>query len=411
MALSFSLVEGMRGKGSGSFDYQTYWRRSLTTACAARLIAERIAPPLRDDAFVGGLLSDIGMLAALHCAPDEYAPAVGQFGVDGQTPQDVERSLFGFDHTRLSQSLLRIWQFPDVLVEAVAIHHETAADGSRPRDGMTQCLQTAAVIADLFCQHVESRHLDSTRQTACRWTGLPQSDVDALLEALDKQVRDAASLFSLDIGQTHNYADIRENAAIQLARLSLTAELERAEAAQKVEAFQEKTQQLEQRANTDALTRVANRAGFNDRLLKAFNGAAQGCGQVGLIMLDVDHFKRLNDTYGHQTGDAVLSQVGSCLKSIESKVRFAARYGGDEFAILVSDATGETVRALAEEVHRAIESMVVRADGRELRVTASFGATVVSPGADQHTPDTLVRQADQLLYRAKENGRNRVSFG
>lgn len=170
---------------------------------------------------------------------------------------------------------------------------------------------------------------------------------------------------------------------------------------------QEKTAILEV-ASTDGLTRIPNRAAFDQRLAEEFERARAKGHALNLILMDVDHFKRLNDTYGHQAGDQVLRAVADRLRIIAQDAGFVARYGGEEFALIVARETTEKVRALAEEIRKAVENTLVNHEGRQLSVTASFGLACPPPGRSFFTPQQLVKAADQYLYRAKQRGRNRV---
>ena len=188
MALSFSLVDSMRNSATDDFDYQGYWRRSLTTAVAAWLLADYTNPPVRDDAFVGGLLADIGMLAALHCVPNEYGPVVKSYQNSQSPPQVVEQQALGACHAQLSQFLLETWGLPDQLCVAVAAHHGDTVQ-PQPKDvSFSLLLQSAAAIADLFCQNTQADSMDQIVKNVREWTQITESDLDKLLQVLDTKV-------------------------------------------------------------------------------------------------------------------------------------------------------------------------------------------------------------------------------
>jgi diguanylate cyclase (GGDEF)-like protein len=164
---------------------------------------------------------------------------------------------------------------------------------------------------------------------------------------------------------------------------------------------------LKEEAQTDALTDLHNRRGLElvGRNLAQYSPHENAL--AGLILLDVDHFKRVNDTYGHVTGDRVLREVAQVMKASCRKTDIVARYGGEEFAVLVLDADNERLRFLAEKIRRACETMVITlADGVVIRLTVSAGAVVGRRGMATWTP--LVEHADAALYQAKRDGRNRV---
>nr|HEX4316203.1 sensor domain-containing diguanylate cyclase [Kofleriaceae bacterium] len=159
-------------------------------------------------------------------------------------------------------------------------------------------------------------------------------------------------------------------------------------------------QQLAELATTDALTGVANRRAFDQRLDTLVAEGERGRG-FALVVADVDHFKRFNDTFGHQVGDQVLAGVAKRLAARVRRIDLAARYGGEEFAVLLVDVDLPRAVAIAEELRVSLAS----ADGPH-RVTASFGVASFQRGM---TADAIVAAADEAVYAAKHGGRNRVA--
>jgi diguanylate cyclase (GGDEF)-like protein len=161
-------------------------------------------------------------------------------------------------------------------------------------------------------------------------------------------------------------------------------------------------------ARRDGLTGLINHRYFRYSLEKELSYAAQKNHPVSLLMLDIDHFKDFNDTYGHQAGDAVLSQVAGVIQAYSADPDLAGRYGGEEFAIICPAISFEDARSLAEKIRRHIEFMVISYQDLELKVTISIGvATTYLAGAADSTQ--LIGQADKALYTAKASGRNRVA--
>lgn len=162
----------------------------------------------------------------------------------------------------------------------------------------------------------------------------------------------------------------------------------------------------------DGLTGVANRRRFDEALDDACAEAGSQGEPLALVLLDLDHFKRLNDSQGHQHGDEALRAVAALLaECTESRGGLAARFGGEEFAWLLPGVTLEAATAEAEMLRRKVREAGIRHDGTACGVvTASFGvaAFAVSPGTKAPTPPALVAAADTALYRAKSGGRDRV---
>ena len=165
---------------------------------------------------------------------------------------------------------------------------------------------------------------------------------------------------------------------------------------------------VERQAVTDDLTGLANLRAFTSILDRELERSRRFDTPLGLVMLDIDDFKQVNDSYGHQQGDAVLAQVASVLRGLSRDLDAPARYGGEELAVVLSQTDAEGAVLLAERMREAIEALQVPriGAGGSLSVTASFGvASVPDTAADR---DSLIAAADAALYRAKRTGKNRV---
>ena len=130
--------------------------------------------------------------------------------------------------------------------------------------------------------------------------------------------------------------------------------------------------------------------------------------RLSMIMLDIDHFKNVNDTYGHKAGDDVIRFISKTIKNSIRKVDFAARYGGEEFVILLTNTTVDATAKIAEKIRNMVRDATVNADGALLSITASFG--VSSYPEPSMTAGDLVKNADTALYYSKEHGRDQVNI-
>ncbi|MCP5409188.1 MAG: GGDEF domain-containing protein [Chromatiaceae bacterium] len=175
-----------------------------------------------------------------------------------------------------------------------------------------------------------------------------------------------------------------------------------------VETLRKELEQVREESLTDALTGLSNRKAFDVALMSVFEECKAQESVFCLLLADIDHFKRFNDTFGHMVGDKVLRFVGSTLKSCVKGKDTAARYGGEEFAVILPHTDSAGSSALAEQIRKAISSgkLKNRESGESYgRLTISIGISQLRPG---DSPDDLIRRADEALYKAKQNGRNRV---
>lgn len=167
--------------------------------------------------------------------------------------------------------------------------------------------------------------------------------------------------------------------------------------------------QLEHLAREDALTGLANRRRFEERAREELLRAGRYQHALSVLLADLDHFKAINDTYGHSYGDTVLKEVGQAFVHHCRSSDLCARYGGEEFAILLPETQLPEAQLVAERLCTAVRNLTFTQTARAIQVTASFGIACV----DTVTPQSLeeiMEQADQALYTAKHNGRNRVEI-
>jgi diguanylate cyclase (GGDEF)-like protein len=160
------------------------------------------------------------------------------------------------------------------------------------------------------------------------------------------------------------------------------------------------------RAATDGLTGLPNKRAVHDTIKRMAAQASRTLAPLSAIVLDLDHFKQVNDSYGHGRGDDVLAAVGAVLPTLGRAGDFVGRYGGEEFIFLMADTDTEGATVAAEKIRAAIAGIVV--PGVEREITASLGVATIPEHAG--TSDQLVRNADRALYVAKTNGRNRVEI-
>ena len=189
-----------------------------------------------------------------------------------------------------------------------------------------------------------------------------------------------------------------ESAQKELSMLALQA----AEALVRTRLYEES----ERMATTDGLTGLLNRRTFDSSLEQRLREAQRYGRPLSLLLLDVDHFKKVNDTHGHPAGDAVLSGVAKVAQKQARETDLVARYGGEEMALILPETDARGAWAIAERIRKAVEAAAHATEQGALRVTLSVGVATWTAGGE--SPDDLLQAADKALYRAKENGRNRV---
>jgi diguanylate cyclase (GGDEF)-like protein len=160
-------------------------------------------------------------------------------------------------------------------------------------------------------------------------------------------------------------------------------------------------------ATSDSLTKLPNRQAF-DVIIKTFiSDAKRNEEALSMLMVDIDHFKAVNDQYGHLAGDQLLIAVADCLRANLREADFVCRWGGEEFLVLLRKCDAHNALQLSEKLRQAVENMVVEFKNELLKVTVSQG---ISQWADGEPVDSLIERTDIALYQAKQAGRNRVQL-
>ena len=165
-------------------------------------------------------------------------------------------------------------------------------------------------------------------------------------------------------------------------------------------------EEIKMMAFTDGLTGLYNHRRFQERLQEELKRASRYKEPLSLILLDIDHFKKVNDTYGHPAGDAVLKRIAELISRTVREIDFPARYGGEEFALIILKSNSKEAKKIAERLRKKVEQTTVKTDTADISVTLSLG--IASYPEDAKTREELIDRADQALYRAKQSGRNRT---
>jgi diguanylate cyclase (GGDEF)-like protein len=174
----------------------------------------------------------------------------------------------------------------------------------------------------------------------------------------------------------------------------------------RLRSLRQELEEARREMSLDPLTQLYNRKAFDQQVARTIDLGLLSGEPACLFMVDIDHFKSINDTFGHPAGDAVIKEIADCCtRTFPRKMDFVARYGGEEFAIIVQDTAAGTARLLGQRLLDAISALAISHNGREIRVTASIG---ISESNAVDSVATLLKRADDALYQAKQTGRNRV---
>ena len=295
----------------------------------------------------------------------------------------------------LGKEMKRLLETAEAFTEGTS---EMLAAEYLPRGRLSEEIRDAGAVLNRELTSVSDAIAKAKRSQAAYGVTLADASV-----SIDKAAEQPANLKQVVTGLTSATTKVqKENATLERRLETSTKEVAR---------LREHLEQVRRDAMTDALTNLSNRKAFDEELLRACEEAERNRSTVTLAVLDIDHFKRFNDTWGHQTGDQVLRYVASVIGRISKTPRVAARYGGEEFAIIFPNESASMVEAALNGIREEIGSRALR----RRSTNDELGAVTISGGLAQRRPgetgSSLLDRADEALYVSKRSGRNQVTNG
>ena len=276
----------------------------------------------------------------------------------------------------------------------------------------------SSFLEDLYDRHFTFRRMQEAVIDA---GGAMSRELGAVVKTLEAAERDTAAYGEALAGASGSLSDSTDGAAVKrmveglvnatarMQRRSRDLERRLQETSQEVDQLRTNLEKVREEAMTDALTGVANRKRFDESLRKARRDADLKGEPFSLILCDIDHFKRFNDTWGHQTGDQIIRFVAACLSRFSRQHHIVARYGGEEFGIVLPATSIGEANVIAEKVRATVESkrLLRKSTNEDLgNITVSLGVSQFRGG---ETVECLIERCDTNLYKSKQTGRNKVS--
>ncbi|MEK7322864.1 MAG: GGDEF domain-containing protein [Pseudomonadota bacterium] len=427
--LGFSARESLRIGGLPGFDALSYWETVLHRAVSARLLAEMTGVDI-DEAFTVGMLQDIGLLSLFLVFPEQAARWERLRGLNPDERHREEQASFGTTHDQVAALLCKSWGLPEELAFPIANHHGDFHDAaSLAQLTITRIITCADWIAAVFAATDKRLALARCRKLLGDYFGFNGDTVDQLFAAVPAYVEEVAGALNLSLGPQPSFDEIVGRANRELIETAGQAqdraprlEYALAERERLAEELQLAYERLAQLAYYDSLTALVNRRRFDELFSAEIARHSRSGKSLSLVMLDLDHFKKINDSHGHPFGDAVLQSVSGVLKATLRSADVAARIGGEELCLLLPETTVEGGRIAAERVRHAIEKLLFPHERGEVRLTASFGGVTWRCEAQdlqsvraslRKVPEIMagiMDSADRMLYLSKKAGRNRLTW-
>lgn len=415
IALSFVIVESMQTGDENGFNHKIFWKRAVTSAVSAELIADVIQQK-SEDVFITALLKDIGVIILYLGMPEEYLNVFDEKRASDLPVNAIEKKVFGFDHQEVGARVLKNWGLPESIYQPIEYHH---AIKKAPENCKTkaQILWLADRMSSVYHGSRCAAQIKDINRTFKQSYGLKEEGINQVIDAVANNSIEMMSYFDIDAGNMKPYSELLLDANAELGKLNVSNELlildlKRSKKKTEMLALELQTanEKLRDLASKDGLTGLYNHRFFQEALDKEISRSVRYEKALTLILLDIDHFKKVNDQYGHPAGDIVLKFISAIMQKAVRESDLVVRYGGEEFAIILPETDLKGGAILAERLRREVEATEMPADGQTIKVTISIGVTTYNLSAGSSGKAALINAADKGLYHSKENGRNKLSI-
>jgi two-component system, cell cycle response regulator len=427
LVLSFSFLSMGKGQKKSLFDFEQFWERSLVEAAGAKLILEQVANADVEEAFTCGLLQNIGELALATTLPQEYNEILQRItdskagdSLESNAEESVlELEVIGMTHAEVGYEVAKAWGLPESLLLPIQHHHAPQTyQGKNQRYKQTiRAVYLANILSKLFYSDTPEQYHKQFRNESKQLLGLKVLGVNTVLKMIDKVIDQSAQFFGIKINPVKSVAEILQEANLRLSLINLSYEevnreliKSKMELEKLTEELAQKNRLLENLANIDGLTEINNHRFFQNFLDSEINRSIRNDRFLSLLLADIDHFKKFNDTYGHQTGDFILKEFCRITKEVIREYDLIARYGGEEFVFVLPETAQEEALLVAEKLRKTTEDYTFDDGVNTYRVTISIGIACARPAGHEFKKNDFVKMADDALYEAKNSGRNRISL-
>jgi diguanylate cyclase (GGDEF)-like protein len=413
IALSFVIMNDLCATEDELFQYNIFWRRAITSAAAAELVSHQVGSR-NQDIFISALMQDIGVIIFQTSMPNEYR-AVMKENLAGREPIHlIEERHLGFNHHELGAYLLRSWHLPESIYYPILYQHW---NGPIPEEYRTQkeILQLSDYLSSIYHGSQSIQKIRDVNAIFDARFDIRGECINELIDMVATRSNTVLSGFEVAAQEIRPFSQILQDVNEELSSLNTSYEylvLELREAKEKAEMLANELQNANRRlldlAFRDGLTGLYNHRYFQEEMDRELDRVQRYERSFSLIIFDIDHFKQVNDTFGHPAGDDVIIAIS---RAAEKSIRMSdvlARYGGEEFAVILPEATFSDAKEVAERIRRDIEKLTVQVSGKEIKVTVSVGYTSYRHRSHIKEKGPIISLADRALYTAKQSGRNAV---
>jgi diguanylate cyclase (GGDEF)-like protein len=419
LSFSFLSIKGKK-KNENAFNFEEFWEKSLAGAVAAKLILDQIPGADTEEIFISALLQNIGQLIFASTLPELYNQVLARINEENDIPEgEIEEEIIGNQHCAVGFTVAEHWGFPKSLLLPILYHHipeNYTEDDNQIQQSINAIYLSDLLVRILYSDTPEIYH-KQFRSEAKKKLGLKVLAINKILKEVHRRVDETAEYFGLKMPPTKSVEEILQEANLKLSLLNMSYEEMNRELIQSKMALEKLTKELEQKnnllenlANIDGLTEINNHRFFQNFLDQEINRSIRNEGTISILLADIDHFKKFNDTYGHQTGDFILKEFCRVCKEQIREYDLIARYGGEEFIFVLPETEPDEARIVAEKIRSSVEDYSFDDGNSVYSVTISIGVASARPSGRDFKKNEFIGLADEALYQAKGNGRNQTAM-
>lgn len=406
IALCFTLPIIIKGYSN---NHANYWKRSILAASIAKFLGARLNVDKLEELFLASLLQDIGILIIQNMDDSPYAKDKNKNKKHRDYVQ-IEKSTLGVEHPLIGAWLLKTWNLPEYVVNSVKFSHSLNIDDSNEYIADTNfhyCLSLSGDLADVWLDDEPDDLLQSIVTAMKTTLNVNDEECNQIIIKFDKILPEISSMFDVFLVDESSRRKVLDLARELLIERSIHSMRKNDEHIIKII---DQVDIIEQKNQIDNLTKAYSREYFYEKLQYEFDKAKKGVEPVSLAFIDIDNFKLINDTYGHLIGDDVLISIAQFFIANTRSSDIVARYGGDEFLLMLCNTEASIAKQLLEKLLKKYEDEIeIDANGINIKPFISIGLVTLSGGDYFSNMNMLLDAADKALYIAKNKDKNSLA--
>jgi len=395
----------------GNENYENFWKRSILAASISRLLGKRLHVAHLEDLFLASLLQDIGILV-IHCIDD--SPYDNDQNLKHSDRIQIEMDKLEIDHSVIGAWLLKSWNLPESLVNSVMYSHSLNIPESakgKADSYFHYCLNLSGSLADIWLDDNSDELLQSILDVAKGVLGVDNTEFNQIIVDIDNFLPEISHMFELSLVEDYDREQVLFHARELLLNRSINAIKQSEDDHRYIESITDRVEKIEKASQIDHLTKVYNRQ-YIDQLLKTeYEEANINRWPLYLAFIDIDDFKPINDTFGHLVGDEILKLIADFFTVNIREADVLARYGGDEFLLMLPGATSDIAHTALQRL-LALFKDKVSLDVKDITISTSvsIGLATHMGKHDFNSLKDFIAAADEALYKAKADGKNRLAI-